>query len=102
MRPWIPIGVFASSLVLPLVLEATGVWASSWEIANGRFVAHPSAVDFSGTAANVFLIVGSIAIVIVMPLFVRSIAIALRASRRQLEVQAWHLGQLIPERSPRE
>jgi len=96
-RPLLVIGGFVAALVAPLVLEATGVWSSTWSIADGRFVAEPSAVAFEATAATAFLISVSIAIIIVLTMFVRRLAISQRTGRRQLEMQAWHLAQLIPQ-----
>jgi eukaryotic-like serine/threonine-protein kinase len=96
-RWWISILTFSGALALVFGLEATGVWASSWEVSDGRFIAHPPAISIDGTAGTTFMIASAFAIVIVVPMFVRSLALALRKSRQQLEVQAWHLAQLIPE-----
>jgi serine/threonine protein kinase len=95
-RPVLVIGTMLVAWVAPLVLEALGIWGSSWQLADGRFAAEPPAVAFDGTPAKVFLIGVNVALVIVLPLFVRSLAMAQRDGRRQLEMQAWHLQHLIP------
>jgi eukaryotic-like serine/threonine-protein kinase len=95
--PWMVLGASVSALVLPMVFEAAGWWRETWKLQDGHFVADPSVVTFDGTAGKVFLIGITVATAIVFPLFVRALAIAQRASRRQLEVQAWHLQHLIPK-----
>ena len=87
--------VAACVALAPIVLEATGVLPHSWELRDGWFAARPAAVNFEGISAFVFLIAGSIAILIVLTQFVRSLAIAQRLARRQLVIQGWHLEQLI-------
>ena len=94
--PWVVLGASVSALVLPMVFEAAGWWRETWKLEGGQFVADPSVVTFDGTAGKVFLIGITIATAIVFPLFVRALAIAQRKSRRQLEVQAWHLQHLVP------
>lgn len=94
--PWVVLGASVSALVLPMVFEAAGWWRETWKLEGGQFVADPSVVTFDGTAGKVFLIGITVATAIVFPLFVRALAIAQRKSRRQLEVQAWHLQHLVP------
>ena len=96
-RPWIVIGALISAFVIPLVLEATRVWSSTWDIVNDQLVVSSTTLRLDGTAAVVFLVTTSIALIIVVPLLVRTVAASARDSRRQLEIQAWHLGHLLPE-----
>jgi hypothetical protein len=39
--------------------------------------------------------------IVVAAMFVRSHATTQRRAQRQLEIQAWHLGQLLPVEPPR-
>jgi len=94
-RPVLVIGTNLVAILVPIVLEAAGVWSSTWQIAAGRFIAEPTAIVFDGVAASAFLISVTVASVIVIPLFVRSLAVSQRTGRHQLEVQAWHLEHLI-------
>jgi len=59
-------------------------------------VSHPTAVAFDGATGTLFLAVGSVLTIVATALFVRSIAVAQSRAQRQLEIQAWHLGQLLP------
>ena len=95
-RPVFVIGTMVVALVTPLVLEATGLWQSTWAVTGGRFTVEPTAITYEGVPAEVFLIGVNIALVIVLPLFVRSLAMAQRELSRQLEMQAWQLQHLIP------
>lgn len=47
------------------------------------------------------LISGNLAMIVVMPLVVRSLAKTQRHGRRQLEIQAWHLAHLLPTETQR-
>ncbi|MBA2544863.1 MAG: protein kinase [Deltaproteobacteria bacterium] len=96
-RPVVVLGACLSSTLVPMALELAGVWSNTWQITDGQLVIDPGALDFSGAGAKVFLIGITAATAIVFPLFVRSLAIAQRAARRQLEIQAWHFQHLIPE-----
>jgi len=95
-RPLVVLGAMVTAFVLPLVLEATGVWSSTWWLVDGGIVTRPAAIELAGVAGKVLLIGGSLAVVIVTSLYVRSLALAQRAAARQLEIQAWHLRQLLP------
>ncbi len=95
-RPVLVLGVNVLALLLPLALEAIGVWSPTWHLEGGHFVVAPSALDYDGTAARVFLIGVTVATVVLVSLIVRSLAMAQRDGRRQLEMQAWHLEHLIP------
>jgi len=94
-RPAVVVGTFGAAIVVPVILEALGVLPSTWAVRDGTYIAQPYAITFDGTSASVFLVAGSLAILVVLSQFVRSLAIKQRDGRRQLEMQAWHLGQLI-------
>jgi hypothetical protein len=95
-RKWTVIASMASGVVVPLVLEALGVWEHTWDLSGGKFTAWSSVMHFEGVPALVFLIGASIAMIVGMGLFARSLAESRRAANRQLEIQAWHLGHLLP------
>ena len=94
-RPVLVVGTFMMAFVGPIVLEVAGVLPRSWELNDGWLAVRPPAVSFEGVSAFVFLIAGSIAALVVLSQFVRSLAITQRTARRQLVIQGWHLGQLI-------
>jgi serine/threonine-protein kinase len=95
-RPVIPIAAMLGAFLLPFVLEATGVWARSWQLIHGELVIRPTALLLDGTRGELVLILGNAAVIAVTALFVRSLATTQRSALRQLEIQAWHLKQLLP------
>ncbi len=95
-RPWIAIGGMVGAFLLPLVLEATGVWTRTWSITGGTFTSKPAALYLDGSRAEIALVLANVAVIVVTALFVRSLATVQRQALRKLEIQAWHLKQLIP------
>ncbi len=96
-RPGLVLGTSLVTLLTPIVLEAVGVWGSTWSIAGGQFTADPTAIALGDPAAKVFLIVVTLSTAMIFPMHVRSLALSQRAGRRQLEMQAWHYQHLIPD-----
>jgi hypothetical protein len=82
--------------LVPLALEAAGLWPPTWEFDHGRLVIMADAVHLGGAPAAFLLVGGNVAMVVVMALLVHSLAVAQRATQRKVEIQAWHLGQLLP------
>jgi serine/threonine-protein kinase len=95
-RPYLVIGTLISGLVVPLILEATGVWATTWWIADGKVETASAALRFEGTASVVFLIATNLLMILIGGWFARSLAVNRRDVQRRLEIQAWHLRQLLP------
>ncbi len=94
-RPWIVIVTFVTAFSLPLVFEATGLWARSWALVDGHL--QIATLSLGTNAAFVaFVLAASLAAIALPPLFVRAIAVAQRDAQRRVEVQAWHLRQLVP------
>jgi hypothetical protein len=100
-RPWLVIGGMAASIVAPIALEWSGVWARTWRIDDGAFVARSTLLALDGVPASVFLITANIAMLVVSGIFAHRLAVSRREATRQLEIQAWHLGQLLPVEAPR-
>jgi hypothetical protein len=99
-RPWIVItGVLAGFLV-PVGLEAAGLWPRTWGFEDGRIVITADAVHLDGLPAALLVVCANAAMVVVMSLLVRSLAAVQRTGRRELEIQAWHLGRLLPVERP--
>jgi serine/threonine-protein kinase len=100
-RRWLVISAMVASVVVPLVLEALGVWQNTWEFSGGKLTVWSTVLRFEGTPALVFLIGANIMMIVGMGVFARSLAHSRRIAGRQLEIQAWHLGQLLPVETPR-
>jgi len=95
-RPFLVIGSLLGALVVPMVLEATRVWTTTWWIADGKVQTASAAVRFAGTASYVFLIAANTLLIAIGGWFARSLAVNRRDAQRRLEIQAWHLRQLLP------
>jgi hypothetical protein len=90
------ISAFLLAFLIPVGLELTGVWNSTWEIASDQLTVTSSVLHLEPTSAIVFLTLATAVLLVVMPLFTRAQALMLRDQRRKVEIQAWHLRQLLP------
>ncbi len=99
-RPAVVVASALAGFLVPLGLEAAGLWPRTWGFEGGRLVIEPGAVDLDGPPAALLIVGANAAIVVVTSLLVRSLASIQRANRRQLEIQAWHLGRLLPVEPP--
>jgi len=94
-RPLFVIGTMFLALVVPLALEHVGVLAETWRVADGALISTSTIVDIGGLPTTVMLLVATVGTPIVGALYNRSIAVARQAAHRKLEIQAWHLRQLV-------
>ncbi len=99
-RPFVVIGGGIAALVVPIVLEATGVISSTWSLSNGGLEIHSDAIAIGGAPTATLLIAGTIATMIVAGLFSRGLARSRRDAHRRLEIHAWHLAQMLPVETP--
>jgi serine/threonine-protein kinase len=95
-RPKLVLGVLASAFVLPMILEAAGVWSSTWTLDDGSVKITSAAAVMSGPAAKALIICSNLGLILIGGWFARSIAVARRNAQHSLAVQAWHLRQLLP------
>jgi eukaryotic-like serine/threonine-protein kinase len=94
-RPWLVVLGAIAAVAIPLVLEATGVFAPTWEITGNAIVIHSTAL-WLGDRAAVLLVVGNLALVTIPALLGWVLAKQRQAALHQLEAQAWNLRQLVP------
>jgi hypothetical protein len=94
-RPWLVISTMVTGYLAPIVLEGLGLWERTWNVANNQFTSKSSVVDLEKEGVALFLVVAGCILLTVMPMFVRSMAIAQREARRRVEIQVWHLEQLL-------
>ncbi len=99
-RPWLVLACALVGFLGPVALEAAGLWPRTWAFEDGRLVVMADAVHLDGTPAALLVVAANAAMVAVMSLLVRSLAAMQRAGRRELEIQAWHLGRLLPVERP--
>jgi serine/threonine-protein kinase len=84
------------AILLPLVLEWTGVNLPSYAFEHGRFIVLPRALEFPEKPTLVFLLVTNVALLVTAALFVGRFKDALTATESRLYLQTWHLRQLVP------
>jgi serine/threonine-protein kinase len=95
-RPVLAIATMLVGLNLPLVLEHFGVLDSTWAIVGDQLTVRSTALEVSSRTVAV-LVICNAAFVVIAGVFARAAARALREANRRLEVQAWHLRQLLPD-----
>jgi serine/threonine protein kinase len=84
------------AILLPLVLEWTGVNVPSYAFEQGRFVVLPRALEFPEKPTLVFLLVTNVALLVTAALFVGRFKDALTATENRLYMQTWQLRQFVP------
>ncbi len=87
--------ILAAGVLGPWALEIAGVLASTYHFADGALVLHPGALALTSAPSQLLLAVVLMALLGVVGLLGRAIAKDQRAAQRQLELQAWHLRQLV-------
>jgi hypothetical protein len=95
-RRWFVTSVALTAFLIPIGLEALGVFARTWEITNDSLVIHSGALRLAGPISYILLITTSAAMVVISALLGQTIATSRRDAERKLEIQAWHLRQLLP------
>jgi serine/threonine-protein kinase len=85
------------AILLPLVLEWTGVNMPSYAFEGGRLVVLPRALWFPEKPTLVFLLVMNVALLVTAALFVGRFKDALTATENRLYMQTWYLRQLVPD-----
>jgi hypothetical protein len=98
-RRWVLAVWSAIALLLPLVLEYTHVFASTWYLIGDGVVTHSTIVSTHGAIDMAGLIFGQTALGIVIALYAASFASATRNAQRATHRQAWHLQQMLPNPS---
>ncbi|MCE9572646.1 MAG: protein kinase, partial [Deltaproteobacteria bacterium] len=91
-RVWL---AFAAGLVIPAVLETAGVWARTTTFAANGVVIAPLGTEVPA-GAELLVLAAVLALLYAAGRYVRDLATANRAAQARLELQAWHLRQLIP------
>jgi hypothetical protein len=99
VRRWAPIGALAAILI-PMVLELTGVFAPSYVFEHGSIRIVSNLVEFSPLPAYLLLAQGSLMTVLATVFAVGRAVDALVASERRSFAQAWRLRQMLPAAGP--
>jgi hypothetical protein len=95
-RPGLVISLLVASWILPVSLEWAGVLAPTWEVLDGAVVSTSSLIRIGGAPTSALLVFAHVATIVVIGLFAHALAASRRDAQRQVEIQAWHLRQLLP------
>jgi serine/threonine-protein kinase len=93
--------ILAASVAVPWVLELAGVLSPTYSFENGTLVLHSSVLTFQSAPVQLAFAALLITLLAVVALLTRTNARRQRAAARQVELQAWHLRQLVPSGSAR-
>ena len=88
-----------ASLVAPIALEAAGVFAPTWWFDGDSIRVRPAVVYGSDAMLEVTLVAANVLFIAGAVLFARATSRDRRAAERRLHIQAWHLRQLLPDRT---
>ncbi len=92
--------ILSSAVVVPWLLELFGVIESTYHFTeSGTLVLAPSIVRFSPVPTQIAFALLLVSLVAVVAALSRTIATRHRDAMRRLEVQAWHLRQILPAAS---
>ena len=95
-RRWLLIGWVVVTVMLPIVLELVHAIPQTWKVQGGLIQAVSEMYDLDGPAEAVALIVANLGLIIIGTFYAISISSARRKAQRDLQIQAWHLRQLLP------
>ena len=100
-RPWLMFAWISSAVVAPVALEATGVFRSTWAFVGATMTIRSSVLHGTNrTIETVALVAVHLALIAMAGRFASTTSRDRRAAEHRLHIQAWHLRQLLPSRSP--
>jgi eukaryotic-like serine/threonine-protein kinase len=97
-RARIVITILIASWLVPVILEWQGVISRTWWVVDGQIVSTSSMFRIGGNATVLLLVFANVLTILVFGRFANKLAVSRRDAQRQVEIQAWHLQQLLPER----
>ena len=92
--------ILGAGVGVPWLLEILGVLAPTYRFANGELVIFSPNIEFSAVPVQVAFVVLLVALSTVVALLTRVLAQRQREAAQRLEVQAWHLRQILPMSTP--
>ncbi|HWO17963.1 MAG TPA: serine/threonine-protein kinase [Kofleriaceae bacterium] len=95
-RPKVVIALLVGSWLLPVLLEWAGALEATWRVTGGAVVSTSSLVRIGGAPTTALLVFAHVTTIVVIGLFAHALAASRRDAQRQVEIQAWHLRQLLP------
>ena len=99
-RRWLIVAWGAAAVILPIALELTGVMNKTFEITGGAIRTTSDFFTLHGWADEVALITANAGFIVISALFALGLSTDREAARTKLQIQAWHLQQLLPNQRP--
>jgi hypothetical protein len=88
--------ILGMSVALPWGLELAGVIGSTYTFEDGALVLHSPLITFTSAPTQIAFGLLLVTLVVIVAFLSRAIAIRHRDATRRLEVQAWHMRQILP------
>jgi serine/threonine-protein kinase len=98
-RARVVIAIIVTSWIVPVILEWQGVISRTWWVIDGAIVSTSSMFHIGGDATVLLLVFANVLTILVFGRFANKLATSRRDAQRQVEIQAWHLQQLLPQRT---
>ncbi|HWU90082.1 MAG TPA: serine/threonine-protein kinase, partial [Kofleriaceae bacterium] len=95
-RPWLVMAWTICAVMAPFFLEWAGVLDPTWEVGSHWIAVHGDMFYASGKSEEISLVLANLLFTIIVAWFALVISRRRLVAQRQLYVQAWHLGQLVP------
>ncbi len=96
-RLWLMLTWTIAAVMLPFVLEWTGVIHSTYAVTSGFVVSTSDVFDMRHSIDEVVLVCANLVFIVAAALVAVYLNRRRFAAERQLQVQAWHLRQLLPK-----
>ncbi len=90
------LAVVVAAWLLPVCLEYAGVIERTWLVTEGEIRSTSTLVEIGGIRTELVLVALNVGAIVVIGLFANALARTRRDAQRTLEIQAWHLRQLLP------
>ena len=90
--------ILSAGVVVPWVLEIVGVVAPTYRFAGGAIHLSSPIIEFSAIPVQLAFALLLVVLVTVVGVLSRGLAASQREATRKLELQAWHLRQIVPSR----
>ncbi len=95
-RARLVIAVLVLSWIAPVAMEAAGVLDTTWRVVEGAVVSSSTMIQIGGPSTVALLVGANVITIVVVGMFANALARSRRDAQRQVEIQAWHLRQLLP------
>lgn len=101
LRRIVYVSIAAMAVVVPLLLEVTGLWPPSYEFTEAGMLIVPHFASLPTIPTLLLLALASVTTIVLPALLMREARDSLEESHEQLAVQAWQMRQLVPEQDAR-